>query len=209
LTGTVVAAATACALGLGATGCGSAPPAPLPDPGPAPAGTARPAAVTATAGDSRAAVPDVDPDRRVSPAGGQVRLVVRDGGAGGGPVRAAYLGWVRAYLEAFARPGRGDGQLGRYATPAAAGVVRERAGALAVRGWAEYGTAVVVSVLAQPAGATATVTACLDLTGLATRDAGGGLAGREGPVRSVATLTAAGGRWLVARDEKTPVRRCG
>jgi hypothetical protein len=211
----VAALAVACTVGLGAAACQPGAPARLPDPGPAPA--TRPAgpgpatASPAPAGD-RPAVPDVDPGRTVSPVQGRVRLVVRGAGPAGGPARAAYLaylGWVRAYLAAFARPGRDDGHLDRYATAAAAGVVRQRAGALAVRGWAEYGTAVAVSVLPHPAGSTATVTACLDLSGLATRDAGGGLAGREGPVRSVATLTAAGPRWLVARDEKTAVRRCG
>jgi hypothetical protein len=198
----------------GLAGC-SARPAALPDGGPvvptapsAPSDRSR--ATPPPPDDARPAVPDVLPGRVDSPAGGPVRLSVRAAGPAGGADRAAYqayLGWTGAYLAALARPGQG-GDVDRYATPTAAAAVRRQAAALADRGWAEYGTATVVSAGARANGATATVTACLDLSGLATRDAAGRLAGRDRPVRSAATLTLVAGAWLVAADEKTPVPAC-
>jgi hypothetical protein len=206
-------AVAACALGLGAA-CSHAPAGGLPAGGPgSPAGPVSGRAgdgeVQPPPDDAHAAVPDVDAHRVRSPAYGPVRLTVRTrrptGEAAG--VYDAYLGWVRAYLAAFAWPGAGD-DLASVATPAAVRVVREQAGGLVARGWAEYGTAVAVRVGASPAGAAATVVACLDLSGLATRDAQGRLAGRDHPVRSVAHLVVSSGRWLVGSDEKTAVARC-
>jgi hypothetical protein len=190
----------------GLAGCSAGAASPLPD-GPPPAASAAARSTPPrppVPDDSNAAVPDVDPNRVVSPAWGPVRLATPPGSAAAPYL--AYVGWVRAYLGAYAAPGRPD-QLSRYATAAAAAVVRSQAAALAVRGWAEYGTARLVSVTVRVNGATATVRACLDLSGLATRDAAGRLAGRDRPVRSVATLTAPG--WRVAADTKTAVARCG
>jgi hypothetical protein len=184
-----------------------------------PAGPGRPAAgrppatgaggvPTPAPNDAQAAVPALDPARTVSPAQGPVRLTVRPGRPPGvaGAVYLAYLGWLRGYLDAYARPGRPD-RLDRYATPAAAGAVRAQAARLAARGWAEYGSAVLVSASVS-VSAGATVRACLDLSGLATRDVAGRLGGRDQPVRCTATLVAAGGRWQVSRDEKEEVPRC-
>lgn len=189
----------------------------LPDGGEVPAAsapTASPtgddAARTPAPNDQQAAVPDVNPARTVSPAQGTVRLTVRAAPPGGtaGAAYQAYLGWVRAYLAAYARPGQPD-RLAQYATPAAVAAVRAAAAGLAARGWAEYGSAVLVSAAVAPAGAgTVTVRACLDLSGLATRDAAGRLGGRDRPVGSTATLTAAGGHWRVSRDEKRVVAGC-
>jgi len=217
----VASAVTACGLGL--TGCSAQPvpsrPAPsLPDgptpsrpAGPAPTGPAatRPVPVPTPSPNDAPAVPDVQPGRRVSPAAGPVRLDVRPAPPAG-PERAAYqayLGWVGGYLAAYARPGRPD-TLSRYGTPGAVGAVRNQAAALASRGWAEYGTAVLVSATVRVTGPTATVRACLDLSGLATRDTAGRLAGRDRPVRSVARLTATGAGWRVDADEKAAVPAC-
>lgn len=77
-----------------------------------------------------------------------------------------------------------------------------------LRGWAEYGTAELSGVSVTVTGDAAAVSACLDLSGLATRDATGQLAGRDGPVRSSATLARTGGRWLVTADRRTILGRC-
>jgi hypothetical protein len=207
------AVAVACGLGLAVTASLPRPSAPLPDQGepaiPAAPGRSASPVVTPSPDDRQAAVPDVDPGRTVSPAQGPVRLAVR-GGRPAGPAAAAYrayLGWLRAYLDAYARPGQRD-RLGRYATPAAARAVRAQAAVLATRGWAEYGSAVLVSATTQVTGSTGTVRACLDLSGLATRDTAGRLAGRDRPVRSAATLTAGPSGWRVSRDDKEAVTRC-
>jgi hypothetical protein len=213
----VAFAVAACAVGLGVVACSADPPAALPDRGPTVqvSTPSRPGAGDALSvpspDDSHAAVPDVDPFRTVSPAQGPVRLVVRAARPHAGAPAAvynAYRDWVGAYLAAFARPGRDAGQLDRYATPAVARMIRQQASALAVRGWADYGTAILVSAVPRQAGSGAVVDACLDLSGLATRDTVGRLAGREHPVRSRATLTVAAGRWVVSADQKTPVPRC-
>jgi hypothetical protein len=122
---------------------------------------------------------------------------------------AAYVGWVRASLTAFARPGEDDGGVERFAAPSVVRDLQERVRQLAVRGWAEYGAASVSGVTVRVTGSSAAVTACLDLSGLATRDAAGRLAGRDGPVRSTAALTRRGGRWLVTSDRRTVLGRCG
>jgi hypothetical protein len=209
-------AVAACAVGFGASACTADPPAGLPDRGPAvqvsmPSRPSTEALPVPSPDDSHAAVPNVDPFRAVSPAQGPVRLAVRAARPHAGTSAAAYdayVSWVGAYLAAFARPGRDSGQLDRYATPWVARVVRQQAGWLAVRGWAEYGTAIVVSAVPHQAGAGAVVDACLDLSGLATRDAAGRLAGREHPVHTKARLTIYAGRWVVSAEEKTPVPRC-
>jgi hypothetical protein len=212
----VAFAVAACAVSLGAAACTADPPAGLPDRGPPvqvsmPSRPGPEALPVPSPDDSHAAVPNVDPYRTVSPAQGPVRLTVRAARPHtGAPAAAydAYLGWVGAYLAVFAQPGRDAGQLDRYSTPAVARVIRYQAGRLAVRGWAEYGTAIVVSAVPHQAGTGAVVDACLDLSGLATRDAAGRLAGREHPVRCLAKLTIAAGRWVVSAEQKTPVSRC-
>jgi len=209
-------AVAVCAVGLGAAACIAHSPAPLPDRDPAvqvsmPGRPDAEAVPVPSPDDSHAAVPDVDPFRAVSPAQGPIQLTVHAARPPAGASAAAYnayLGWVRAYLDAFSQPGRDAGQLDRYATPAVARVIRQQAGALIVRGWAEYGTAIVVSAVPHQAGAVAVVDACLDLSGLATRDAAGRLAGREHPVRTQARLTTYAGRWVISAEEKTPVPRC-
>ena len=209
-------AVAVCAVGLGAAACTVHPPTALPDREPAmqastPGRPGAEAVPVPSPDDSHAAVPNVDPFRTVSPAQGPIEFAVhaaRPRTGASAAVYDAYLGWVHAYLDAFSRPGRDAGQLDRYATPAVARVIRQRAGALIVRGWAEYGTAVVVSAVPRQAGAVAVVDACLDLSGLATRDAAGRLAGREHPVRTQARLTTYAGRWVISAEEKTPVPRC-
>lgn len=203
LAGTVLALVTACTPDRSDQ--------PLPPPG----GPDAPVPATATVrtpapNDSAAAVPDADATRTVSPAQGTVELAVRGARPAGeaGAVRDAYVGWVRAYLTAYARPGADDGAVRRYATPAVAGEVRRRVEALVLRGWAEYGGAVLTGVTARPSGPAAAVTACLDLSRLATRDAAGRLARRDRPVRSTASLVRSGGHWLVAADRKSPTRSC-
>lgn len=206
-------AAVVAAGGLSVAGCSPGPVTPLPDAPPASQpGRATPSAAARVPvpDDANAAVPDIDPDRAVSPAQGTVRLAVqaaRPAGPAAAPYRA-YVGWVRSYLRAYAAPGRPD-TLASYGTPTAARTVRGQAAALATRGWAEYGSARLVSATVRVTGATAIVQSCLDLSGLATRDAAGRLAGRDRPVRSTATLTATAGRWLVGTDKKASVPRCG
>jgi hypothetical protein len=203
--------AAGCALAALAAACtgGPAGDTALP-PGPAtsttPAGTSPPAA-TPSPIDREAAVPDPDAARTASPAQGSVAFRVRGavpGGAGG----QAYVGWVRASLTAFARPGKDDGGVERFAAPSVVRDVRERVRQLVLRGWAEYGTAAVSGVSVTVTGQLAAVSACLDLSGLATRDATGRLAGRDGPVRSSATLARSGDRWLVTADRRTILGRC-
>jgi hypothetical protein len=213
--GLAAAAMLAGALGFALVAGHAGPPTqPLPDGGAPPPGRTHPAErddplATPSPNDAQAAVPDVDPARTRSPAQGPVRLTVHAAPPPGaaGAAYQAYLGWVRGYLGAYARPGRPDG-LDRYATPVAARLVRAGAAALAARGWAEYGSAVLVSVTVQAAGRSATVRACLDLSGLATRDAAGRLGGRDHPVGATATLIAAHGRWLVSDDAKKAVPGC-
>jgi hypothetical protein len=157
--------------------------------------------------DREAAVPDPDAGRTASPAQGTLAFRVRGavpGGAGG----QAYVGWVRASLTAFARPGEDDGGVERFAAPSVVRDVRERVRQLVLRGWAEYGTATLSGVFVTVTGDSAAVSACLDLSGLATRDATGRLAGRDGPVRSTATLSRTGDRWLVTADRRTTLGRC-
>jgi hypothetical protein len=168
--------------------------------------TPAPAVRTPAPVDDEVAVVDAGAGRTASPAQGTVTLTVS--GAAPGPAGAAYLGWLRASLTAFARPGEDDGGVERYAAPLVVRDVRERVRQLVVRGWAEYGAARVSGVAVRVTGATAAVTACLDLSGLATRDAAGRLAGRDGPVRSTATLTSSGGGWRVTADRRTAVGDC-
>jgi hypothetical protein len=160
--------------------------------------------------DAHVAVPEADPGRTVSPAQGTVTLSVRSPrpSGGAGAVHDAYVGWVRGYLTAYARPGADDGGVPRRATPVAAAGVRRRVDDLVLRGWAEYGRAALGAVTVRSTGATAQVSACLDLSGMATRDAAGRLAQRDRPVRSTATLIRSGDRWLVSADLKTPIRSC-
>ena len=198
-------------LASGLAGCsgGDAGSAALP-PGPptrAPAATTSPALGTPSPIDDQDALPDSDAGRSVSPAQGTVELTVR-GAVPGGPAGEAYVGWVRASLTAFARPGEDDGGLDRYAAPPVARDVRERVRQLVLRGWAEYGTAALSGVSVRVTGDAAAVSACLDLSGLATRDAAGRLAGRDRPVRSAATLTRSGDRWLVTADRRSVLARC-
>ncbi len=179
---------------------------------PGPPGTAAPASTsplvaTPSPIDREAAVPDPDAGRTTSPAQGSVAFSVR-GAVPGGPGGQAYLGWVRASLTAFARPGRDDGGVERFAAPSVVRDVRQRVRQLVLRGWAEYGTAVLSGVSVRVTGDSAAVSACLDLSGLATRDATGRLAGRDGPVRSTATLARTGDRWLVTADRRTVLGRC-
>lgn len=205
-------AAAGCALvALAGAGCteGSAGDTALP-PGPptsaAPARTSPPV-TTPSPIDREAAVPDPDAGRTASPAQGSVAFRVRGavpGGAGG----QAYVGWIRASLTAFARPGEDDGGVERFAAPPVVRDVRERVRQLVLRGWAEYGTATLSGVSVTVTGDSAAVSACLDLSGLATRDATGRLAGRDGPVRSTATLARTGDRWLVTADRRTILGRC-
>lgn len=181
-------------------------------PGPsAPAGAATsaagPAPRTPAPVDDQAAVVDPDAGRSTSPAQGTVALTVR-GPVPGDAAGAAYVGWVRASLTAFARPGEDDGRVERFAAPLVVRDVRERVRQLVLRGWAEYGTATLSGVTVRVTGSAAAVTGCLDLSGLATRDASGRLAGRDGPVRSTATLARSGSRWLVTDDRRTTLGRC-
>lgn len=172
--------------------------------------SAAPAVVTPTPVDGEAAVPDSDAGRTASPAQGTVELTVRGAAPAGDTAAAhqAYVGWVRASLTAFARPGEDDGGLERFAAPPVVRDVRERVRQLVLRGWAEYGRASLSGVNIRVTGPAAAVSACLDLSGLATRDAAGRLAQRDRPVRSTATLARAGSRWLVTVDRRTAVGRC-
>jgi hypothetical protein len=193
-------------------GCTGDPPAALP-PGPGPASTtatATPAVTTPSPNDREAARTDPDAGRSVSPAQGVLTLTDRSTRPAGAAaaVHDAYLGWVRASLTAFARPGEDEGGLTRYASPELVQEVRRLVGDLVLRGWAEYGSASVSAVTVRVQGATAEVSACLDLSGLAARDAAGRLARRATPVRSVATLTRSGPRWLVTADRRTPLKGC-
>jgi hypothetical protein len=156
--------------------------------------------------DDEAAVPDPDAGRTRSSAQGPVAFTVR-GAVPGGAAGQAYVGWVRASLTAFAQPGVADG-LESYAAPAVTAEVRARVRQLVLRGWAEYGTASLSGISVRVTDAAAAVSACLDLSGLATRDATGRLAGRDGPVRSTATLSRSGNRWLVTADRRTSLARC-
>lgn len=171
------------------------------------AGSASPVRSTPAPIDDQAAVVDADGGRTVSTAQGAVTVTVR-GPVPGGPAGAAYVGWVRASLTAFARPGEDDGGMERFAAAPVVRDVRERVRQLAQRGWAEYGAASVSGVNVRVTGSSAAVSVCLDLSGLATRDAAGRLAGRDGPVRSTAALTLSGSRWLVTADRRTTVGRC-
>lgn len=119
---------TACVLVVLAAACtGPSGDAALP-PGPetsAAAASTSPPAATPSPIDREAAVPDPDAGRTASPAQGSVALRVRGpvpGGAGG----QAYVGWVRASLTAFARPGKDDGGVERFAAPPVVRDVRER-----------------------------------------------------------------------------------
>jgi hypothetical protein len=196
---------------LAGAGCtdGSAGDTALP-PGPpttVPAATTSPPVETPAPIDDEAAVPDPDAGRSTSPAQGSVAFSVR-GAVPGGASGQAYVGWVRASLTAFARPGEDDGEVERFAAPPVVRDVRERVRQLVLRGWAEYGTAALSGVAVTVTGSSATVSACLDLSGMATRDATGRLAARDGPVRSTATLARAGNRWLVTADRRTILGRC-
>ena len=178
--------------------------------GPAPtttAAAASPPVETPSPNDRAAALPDPDASRTSSPAQGTVAFAVR-GAVPGGAAGQAYVGWVRASLTAFARPGVDDGGLARYAAPAIVRDVRTRVRQLVLRGWAEYGTASLSGMSLTVTGSAARVSACLDLSGLATRDSAGRLAGRDGPVRSTATLARSGDSWLVTEDRRTTLGRC-
>lgn len=193
-------------------GCTDDPATALP-PGPATGVTTpsvQPSVTTPAPKDGEAAVPDSDAGRSVSPAQGTLELAVRGDRPGGEPgaVHEAYVGWVRASLTAFARPGEDEGGLERYAAPEVVRDVRERVRQLVLRGWAEYGTATLSGVNVRVTGEAAAVSAGLDLSGLATRDAAGRLAQRDRPVRSTATLARSGSRWLVTADRRTGVGRC-
>jgi hypothetical protein len=157
--------------------------------------------------DGEAAVPDPDADRTSSPAQGTVAFTVR-GAVPGGATGQAYVGWVQASLTAFARPGENGGGVERFAAPSVVRDVRERVRQLVLRGWAEYGTAALSGLSVTVTGSSAAVSACLDLSRMATRDATGRLAGRDGPVRSTATLARTGNRWLVTADRRTILGRC-
>lgn len=195
----------------GLAACSDSATGPLP-PGPTTVLTAsaEPAVATPTPVDDQPAVPDSDADRTESPAQGPVTLTVRGAAPGGDTAAAyqAYVGWVRAALTAFARPGADDGGVERFAAPPVVRDVREQVRQLVLRGWAEYGTASLSGVNVRVTAATAAVSACLDLSGLATRDAAGRLAQRDRPVRSTATLARSGARWLVTADRRTGVGRC-
>jgi hypothetical protein len=198
-------------IALAGAGCtdGSAGDTALP-PGPpttAAAATTSPPIQTPAPIDGEAAVPDPDAGRSASPAQGSVAFSVR-GAVPGGASGQAYVGWVRASLTAFARPGEDDGAVERFAAPPVVRDVRERVRQLVLRGWAEYGTAALSGVTVTVTGDSATASACLDLSGMATRDATGRLAGRDGPVRSTATLARTGDRWLVTADRRTILGRC-
>ncbi len=171
------------------------------------AAAASPPVETPSPNDRAAALPDPDASRTSSPAQGTVAFAVR-GAAPGGAAGQAYVGWVRASLTAFARPGVDDGGLARYAAPAIVRDVRTRVRQLVLRGWAEYGTASLSGMSLTVTGSAARVSACLDLSGLATRDSAGRLAGRDGPVRSTATLARSGDSWLVTEDRRTTLGRC-
>lgn len=193
-------------------GCTDDRPSELP-PGPATGSataTATPAVSTPAPNDREGARTDPDAGRSVSPAQGVLTLTdrsARPAGAGAA-VHDAYLGWVRASLTAFARPGADEGGLPRYASPQLVQEVRRLVADLVLRGWAEYGPASVTGVAVRVRGAAAKVSACLDLAGIAARDAAGRLARRASPVRSVATLTRSGPRWLVTADRRTPLKGC-
>ncbi len=73
------------------------------------------------------------------------------------------MGWVRASLTAFARPGEEDGGVERFAAPPVVRDVRERVRQLVLRGWAEYGTAALSGVNVTVTGDSATVSACLEV----------------------------------------------
>jgi hypothetical protein len=171
------------------------------------AASTSPAVQTPAPNDNEAALPDPDASRTSSPAQGNLAFTVR-GAVPGGAAGQAYVGWVRASLTAFARPGTDDGGLARYAAPTVVRDVRTRVRQLVLRGWAEYGTAALSGVSITVTGSTARVSACLDLSGMATRDAAGRLAGRDGPVRSTATLAHTGNSWLVTEDRRTTLGRC-
>lgn len=162
---------------------------------------------TPSPNDSEAALPDPDAARTSSPAQGNLTFTVR-GPVAGGAAGQAYVGWVRASLTEFARPGEDDGGLARYAAPTVVRDVRTRVRQLVLRGWAEYGTASLSGMSITVTGSAARVSACLDLSGMATRDAAGRLAARDGPVRSTATLTRTGDSWLVTEDRRTTLGRC-
>ena len=205
LGGSVLAALALSGCSSGDTTDGALAPGPS-APGPSTAVTG-PAVTTPAPIDDQAAVVDADGGRTVSPAQGAVTLTVR-GAVPGDAAGAAYVGWVRASLTAFARPGEDDGGVERFAAPGVVRDVRERVRQLTQRGWAEYGAASLSGVNVRVDGTAAAVSACLDLSGLATRDAAGRLAGRDGPVRSTATLARTGDRWLVTADRRTTLGRC-
>ncbi|CAA9257953.1 MAG: hypothetical protein AVDCRST_MAG41-2266 [uncultured Corynebacteriales bacterium] len=191
----------------GCTGDGGATALP---PGPAAGPTtasASAAARTPDPVDDEQALPDSDAARTASPAQGSVRLTVR-GPVPGGGAGTAYVAWVRASLTAYARPGTDDGGVARYAAAPVVADVREGVRQLVLRGWAEYGTATLSGVTVSVTGSAAAVSACLDLSGMATRDAAGRLAGRDRPVRSAARLARDGARWVVTADRRTPLARC-
>jgi hypothetical protein len=171
------------------------------------AGSAAAPVSTPSPDDNQAALPDPDAARSSSPAQGNLTFTVR-GPVPGGAAGQAYVGWVRASLTAFARPGADDGGLARYAAAPVVRDVRTRVRQLVLRGWAEYGTATLAGLSISVTGSAARVSACLDLSGLATRDAAGRLAGRDGPVRSTATLARTGSSWLVTADRRTTLERC-
>jgi hypothetical protein len=198
-------------LALAASGCTSGddgdstlPPGPVLTTG---AATTSPPVETPSPIDNEAAVPDPDGYRSVSPAQGSLAFTVR-GAVPGGATGQAYVGWVRSSLTAFARPGEDDGGLARYAAPTVVRDVQAWVRQLVVRGWAEYGTAFLSGVSVTVTGSAAKASACLDLSGMATRDATGRLAGRDRPVRSTATLSLTGNRWLVTSDRRTTLGRC-
>lgn len=181
------------------------PPGPSLSSGAAPSASAPPG--TPSPNDSEAALPDPDASRTSSPAQGNLAFTVR-GPVPGGAAGQAYVGWVRASLTAFARPGVDDGGLARYAAPTVVQDVRTRVRQLVLRGWAEYGTASLSGMSITVTGSAARASACLDLSAMATRDAAGRLAGRDGPVRSTASLTRSGNSWLVTEDRRTTLGRC-
>ena len=201
----------ATSLTLGAAACSADEPTALPRPSAAVTGATGSGPVATPSPDDRSpAVPDADAGRSVSPAQGSTAMTVdgRRPGGEAGAVYDAYVGWVRASLSAFAAPGTGDGELASYADPRVVTEIRGRVRELVLRGWAEYGTASVSGVAVQVRGAAGAVTACLDLSGVATRDAAGRLAGKGRPVRSAAAVERAGSRWLVTADRRTPLERC-
>lgn len=99
---------------------------PKPETSAAAASTSLPAATPAPI-DKEAAVPDPDAGRSASPAQGSVAFRVRGPGPGGAGGQA-YVGWVRASLTAFARPGKDDGGVERFAAPPVVRDVREGCG---------------------------------------------------------------------------------